>query len=395
MTNERYAVHLGVAVRTVAYWRERPEVIQRPAMQEVLDAALAQASPSVRAQFWLILNEQQGGRGGSGALAMHATAEDIVGLTEWVTATDTRDEAIELLDHTAESLAQLHTEVPASRLLGDVIQVHAKAQTLLRGGKQRLRQTRELLRIDGRTLAHASVLAGDLGRQPRAMAYGRAALTLLEEADADPGTALYALAKSARWQREYATAADLAARGSQRQPPDPMTIQLSCYEANSAALLGDYQRAHQALRRAEHVAKGLSSRQDGSPWSFPSQRLAIFRLSVLLQTGDPDAALAAADAADAAWAAGESYIPGTWAQIRIGAAIAWLAKDSLDGAAEEVQPVLSLDPELRISTVTGWLADLDRALRPLRFTNSPIGRELRGQIRQFRAAALPDAGGVT
>lgn len=354
MTNERYAVHLGVAVRTVAYWRERPEVIQRPAMQEVLDAALAQASASVRAQFWLILNEQQGG----------------------------------------PSLAQLHTEVPASRLLGDVIQVHAKAQTLLRGGKQRLRPTRELLRIDGRTLGHASVLARDLGRQPQAMAYGRAALTLLEEADADPGTALYALAKSARWQREYATAADLAARGSQRLPPDPMTVQLSCYEANSAALLGDYQRANLALRRAEHVAQGLPSRQDGSPWSFPSQRLAIFRLSVLLQTGDPDAALGAADAADAAWAAGESYIPGTWAQIRIGAAIAWLAKDSLDGAAEEIQPVLSLDPQLRISTVTGWLADLDRALHPLRFTNSPMGRELRGQIRQFRAVALPNAGGV-
>lgn len=395
MTNERYAAHLGVAVRTVAYWRERPEVAQRPAMQEVLDAALAQASPSVRAQFWLILNEQRGGPHDRPAVVKPASADDIAGLTEWVTATNTSDEAIELLGHATESLAQLHTEAPAGRLLADVVQVHGKAQALLRSGKQRLRQTRELIQVDGRILAHASVLAGDLGHQSRALRYGHAALTLLQEADADPGTALYALAKCARWQREYATAADLAARGSGRQPTDPMTVQLGCYEANSAALLGDHERARVALQRAEHRAESLPSRQDGSPWSFPSQRLAIFRLSVLLQTGDPDSALRAADAADAAWAAGESYIPGTWAQVRIGAAIAWLAKDSLDGAAEEVLPVLSLDPELRISTVTGWLLDLDRALRGARFAQSPMGEELRGKIREFRAAALPHSGGAS
>ncbi len=30
MTNEAFAEHLGVAVRTVAYWRARPDVILRP-----------------------------------------------------------------------------------------------------------------------------------------------------------------------------------------------------------------------------------------------------------------------------------------------------------------------------------------------------------------------------
>ena len=34
MTNESFAGHLGVAVRTVAYWRNRPEIVPRPAMQE-------------------------------------------------------------------------------------------------------------------------------------------------------------------------------------------------------------------------------------------------------------------------------------------------------------------------------------------------------------------------
>jgi hypothetical protein len=46
-------------------------------------------------------------------------------------------------------------------------------------------------------------------------------------------------------------------------------------------------------------------------------------------------------------------------------------------------------PELRISTVTGWLADLDSYLAIGRHADSPIARTLRQQIRAFTAAALP------
>lgn len=49
MTNETFAEHLGVAVRTVAYWRARPDVIPRPVMQEMLDVALARAPEQARA----------------------------------------------------------------------------------------------------------------------------------------------------------------------------------------------------------------------------------------------------------------------------------------------------------------------------------------------------------
>lgn len=57
MTNEQFAEHLGVAVRTVAYWRKTPEMAPLPATQEILDAALAKASAQARAQFWLLLDE--------------------------------------------------------------------------------------------------------------------------------------------------------------------------------------------------------------------------------------------------------------------------------------------------------------------------------------------------
>jgi DNA-binding transcriptional regulator YiaG/tetratricopeptide (TPR) repeat protein len=51
MTNESFADHLGVAVRTVAYWRQRPSTIPQQQMQEILDTALDRASDADKARF--------------------------------------------------------------------------------------------------------------------------------------------------------------------------------------------------------------------------------------------------------------------------------------------------------------------------------------------------------
>lgn len=55
MTNESFAAHLGVATRTVAYWRKRPDMVPVVAMQEVLDSALDQAPEQVKAKFSALL----------------------------------------------------------------------------------------------------------------------------------------------------------------------------------------------------------------------------------------------------------------------------------------------------------------------------------------------------
>src|SRR5262245_33293834 len=176
-----------------------------------------------------------------------------------------------------------------------------------------LRQTRELIRIDSDLLAHASVLLGDLGQDQAAHSYGQAALIGMQEAETSQAKAWYALAKTARWQHNYAEAADLAGHGFEHGPVSPMGVQLAYYEANTAALLGDGDRAKTALARAEKIADALPSTDTGlSPWSFPVERQAIFALSVALRTGDAHSALRAAAAADHGWAAGDPHIPGTW-----------------------------------------------------------------------------------
>jgi 8-oxo-dGTP diphosphatase len=51
MANESFADHLGVAVRTVAYWRKRSDMVPQRQMQEILDTALERATNHARDRF--------------------------------------------------------------------------------------------------------------------------------------------------------------------------------------------------------------------------------------------------------------------------------------------------------------------------------------------------------
>ncbi|MEV5441417.1 hypothetical protein AB0N23_02535 [Streptomyces sp. NPDC052644] len=51
LTNERFAERLGVAVRTIANWRARPDLVPSRQMQQLLDIAYEQASEAVCVRF--------------------------------------------------------------------------------------------------------------------------------------------------------------------------------------------------------------------------------------------------------------------------------------------------------------------------------------------------------
>ncbi len=389
MTNETFAEHLGVAVRTVAYWRARPDVEPRTSMQQILDVALARAPEPARAQFWDLLRGADRNLAGVAFRADSVAADDAASLTEWLTTSSTSDEAISSIDRATATLADAHARRAPAELLTDVRHLQAGIQRLLRDGRLRHRQERELLRINGDVLAHLSLLLSDLDHTSEADQYGNAALLFFREAGASEATAWYVLAKNARWRHHYLRAADLASQGLQRGSAGPMRVQLACYEANASALAGDASRARAAMRHAEESAALLPTTQaTASPWSFPEQRMTIFRLSVALHTGDPDEALRIAATTDPSWSPDGPHVPAAWAQIRIGGAIAWLLKDEPDGTVEHVSPVLAMPPELRIATVTGWLADLDHQLRADRHASDPIAMSLRRQIRDFTKTAL-------
>jgi hypothetical protein len=385
MTNEQFAEHLGIAVRTVAYWRKNPGMAPLPATQEILDAALVKASAQVRAQFWLLLDE---GPDESGNRHQAPPLVQVRRISAWLSYTNVSDDAVDVLAQACRSLARAHIQAPPKSVLSEVLRLHQQAQSFLQGGKQKLRQTRELMRINSDLLAHACVLLGDLGQNNIAAECGGAALLFAREAEADEAFAWTAKAKTARWQGRYVEAADMARRGFEVSRRTPTRIELAYREALSAALLGDTGRSREAVERAERTAGTLPADEDGiSVWSFPIERQAVFGLSVALRSGEPDTALRAAATADAGWATGDPRNPANWAQVRVGAAMAHLMKNALDAAAEEVLPVLDLHPNIRIDTVTGYLRDLDRLLDQPRFSGSKVAPELREQIREFNSTA--------
>ncbi|MEU5695450.1 transcriptional regulator [Actinosynnema sp. NPDC020468] len=51
LSNEAFAEHLGVAVRTVAAWHQKPDLKPRPEVQQLLDTALARADRAARTRF--------------------------------------------------------------------------------------------------------------------------------------------------------------------------------------------------------------------------------------------------------------------------------------------------------------------------------------------------------
>lgn len=312
-------------------------------------------------------------------------SEGIRDMMAWVASTNTTDDAIEQIAHAAGYLAEAHSEIPPRVVLDGVWQAHQTVEGFLRSGKQRLRQTRELLRIDSELLAYTCLILGNLGQHLRAAEYGTAALIMAQEAGCDEAIAWSAQSKTARWQQRYVESAEAARRGFEVSALSPTKVELAYREANAIALFGDTARARQALKRAQRAADALPANQANprSVWSFPTGRQAIFELSIAIHTGDPDGALRAAAMAEAGWANGEPKIPATWAQIQTGSSIAYLMKDSLDEVAYHVTSVLDLPRELRISTVIGYLQKLRSLLTQPRFAKSNTAAELELQIRDF------------
>jgi 8-oxo-dGTP pyrophosphatase MutT (NUDIX family) len=54
MTNDRFAEHLGVAVRTVAGWHSAPDIVPRTEIQAALDTVYERASQPVQRRFSLL-----------------------------------------------------------------------------------------------------------------------------------------------------------------------------------------------------------------------------------------------------------------------------------------------------------------------------------------------------
>jgi hypothetical protein len=319
--------------------------------------------------------------GPESAVPSGINAEDARTVLAWIETTNTSDDVISYFDHKIKETAREHASLPPAVLLAKVQPLHGMIQVLLRSGKQRLRQTRELLRLDADLLAHACQLLGDVHRDEAASAYAAASVGLAEEAGSSAAAAFSAQAQMARWRGHYVQAADLAARGIGNNPPACLRTLLSYQEADAAAASGHMPgRARAALERAESTDDVTFY----SAWSCPPARRALFRMGVPLNLGQLQEALRLATEAESMWKTEWSRAFGTWAHFRIAVAKAHILAGSVEGATEQVRPVLDLPQEYHISTLAGHFTTLNALLTDGRFSKSHEAASLRELLRGFR-----------
>jgi transcriptional regulator with XRE-family HTH domain len=372
LSQSRLALHAGISRSRLAKFELGT---QEPRLSEAVRLADVLAELGADAPAALLL--------GTDTSAIVGPREALE-FTDWITSSNTTDDAIAYLDAATSAAARNHLYRPPRVVLSKVVSVHRRLQSTLREGRQMARQTRALLAIDTRLLAHTCLLLGDLHRDEAAAAYGEAARLAAREAGCSAAEAYCAQAQMARWRHRYAEAAESAAEGYAVATQQSLRVLLACQEANAAALARDRQRMRRALTRAEENSVEVEPQE--STWACPPARHALYRLSVRLHSGDPEGALREAEPAES-WEPGQPRPFGSWAHVRTSAAIAHLALSSVDGAAEQLRPLLELAPEYRMTSVTAHLEDVATLLRQTRYADARDATLLRDQIATFMRGA--------
>jgi transcriptional regulator with XRE-family HTH domain len=318
--------------------------------------------------------------------------EEAVDLAGWLERSNVGDGAIGYLQTATRRLVFDYARRPPLAVLHETRDLQARITEFLRGGRQRLTQTRALLEISAELFAVGNLLAGDVGRYDLADAYGYAAWTCADEADSDPARALVlcAQSKTARWESRHREAAELARRGFELSPPAGHgRVLLAVSEATALQSYGDIPAAHEALRRAQRAREEHSAADEvADAWSCTSARQATYALQVDLGARDAAAMLRSVQAADDAWADGDQWVYGTWAQVRIGAALAHVMTGEPDGAAAQLDPVFDLGAEYRVVTIIGRMEEVSRRLGHSRYNGDRRAADLAERISAFRAGSL-------
>jgi len=214
----------------------------------------------------------------------------------------------------------------------------------------------------GDILAHASVLLGDLGQDQTADNYGHAALLCLQEAEAARPP------RGTPWPRP--PDGDIAT-----PPPRPRTGAWGtadhAYERTNWPATKRMQRRFLVTGpvpagRLRRLSRSRSCfRPDNPAVTVVLPRWPAGHLQALCPAGIRAIrrSIAGCCSGEDSWLQVARAILERGLQVRTGAAIATFCRSSLDGAVEQVAPVLTLEPNMRIATVTGWLPTSTAALR--------------------------------
>ncbi|MEU6230810.1 helix-turn-helix transcriptional regulator [Streptomyces sp. NPDC047042] len=319
---------------------------------------------------------------------------------EVVTHSNVSDIELEVLESRITRIATDYVHAPLYPLFHDLLSTRDQLFSLL-SGHQPPGQTRELYLLAGTScllLAHASQ---NLGDQDSAVAQLQTAGTLAEHAGHDDlrawvkGTA----ALIAEWSTHPHTALEYTQQAIRLVPVGETRVRTAAIGARAAARVGDRDTALAALMELERAREqptdpmGLS--RFGGLLTFPEAKQEYYIGGTYALLGEHERAERHASAAIGLYEMGpkEQRSYGDEALARLDIVTARIATGEIEGAGEQLQPILELPVERRIRQLGDAVQGVARLLEEPRFARSRTVRDLadatRGyQVIDTRAKAL-------
>ena len=413
MTNESFATHLGAGLRTVAYWDAKPAVVMTPALQEVLDAALEQASPSAKRRFALLCSAD-----GNGSSAAGRSDDTMNGVEEFSnsareSASDAALRAARVSDAVDATKAQLITAARRYSYSSPV-GVFTDARQVRNVAYQLAERTRrpselaDLYVLAGAANAIMSSIAFDLGHWDAAqtlVAAGTTYANLAGHASLEAWT--WGLqATLANWRRDPLAATAAFDRGMAVAPKGAPRVRLRHIAARTQSTIGNHAAAETLLRQAHsdrEDAKGLRDELEhelGGEFAFGDARAAACAAAAWLELRHSERAEAAANGALHLYeqmneqARPFSPING----LRLDISTARLLRRDLDGAQDVLKPVLDLEPTKRNTALVGRVAAVRAELVTPGWQRARTATDLIGDLDHWSAhtaAAHPPAADIS
>ncbi|MEU9429044.1 helix-turn-helix transcriptional regulator [Streptomyces sp. NPDC048342] len=333
-----------------------------------------------------------GGRQTSDArnIAARAAAQSLQ-FVEEITNSNVSDVELVKLEAEVARLATEYVHAPLHSLFEDLLSTRDSIFSLLKG-RQPPRQARELFLLAGTScllIAHASQNLGDEGA---AIAQLQTAWTLAEHADRDDlrawvkGTAALFAEWSPRQQAalDYAQQAMLLASGGETR------ARIAAIEARTAARVKDSDRAIAALdelkRARELRAEPGGLTRFGGLLTFPVAKQEYYIGGTYALLGKHRLAEEHATAAIRLYESGPQELRsyGDEALARLDIVTARIAAGEVEGAGEQLRPILELPEDRRIRQLGDAMHGVARLLEDPRFARSRRARELADEARGYQ-----------
>lgn len=319
-------------------------------------------------------------------------ADQSLQFTEEITKSNVSDVELEGLESKITRIATDYVHAPLYPLFHDLLSTRDRLFSLL-SGHQPPGQTRELYLLAGTTcllLAHASQ---NLGDQDSAIAQLQTAWAFAGHADHNDlrawvkGTA----ALIAEWSTHRRTALEYTQQAIRLAPDGETRIRTAAIEARAAARIGDRSTALAALKEVERAREqrtdpnGLT--RFGGLLTFPEAKQEYYIGGTYTLLSEYELAEQHAAAAIHLYEMGptEQRSYGDEALARLDIVTARIAAGEIEGAGEQLQPILELPADRRIRQLGDAVLEVAKLLEAPRFARSRVVRELADATRGYQA----------